>query len=146
MTRPADVEVLEAIKVKHGAITPKLVRDEARNPKHPWHADSRWLWHDDRAAAERYRIDVAREKIREVGVTYIDAEGQTARTRAYSAMPQANANEWEYELTADVLADRVKRQVILGEMQRRIDELLQTYKGLEEFWVYLRKVSRRKAA
>jgi hypothetical protein len=144
--RRADVEVLVTIQKDHGAVTPRLVRDAARNPDHPWHADSRWLWHDDRVAAEKYRLDVAREKIREVRIEFVAPSGEANRVRAYMAVPAANANEWEYELTADILADKVKRQVILGEMQRRIDELLQTYRGLEEFWEYLRKVARRKAS
>ncbi len=133
---------LTAIREQHGKLTPKIVLEEARDPEHPLH--NRFEW-DDSIAAERYRIDQARTLISLVRVSFTTAEGVEKTVRGFHAVRSVD-DEFEFESIEDVLADPFKRKVVVQEMQRQVAELVSRYENFNEFWVVLRKVSRRKKA
>ncbi len=134
---------LTAIREKHKKLTPAVVLKEARNPDHPLH--SRFEW-DDSVAAERYRLEQARNLISLVRVSYTDSAGETKSVRQYQAVRASDANQYEYEPVEEVLADPFKRKLVMQDMQRQVEELVARYEHLTEFWDVLRKTVRRKRA
>lgn len=142
--------ILNEIREDYGRLTPAIVLSEARKPEHPLHAYAAFKWDDDAAAAEAYRLQVARELIRVVRVSYKatdEAGGETVRSvRAYHALPTADRDEFEYDPIDEVLADPMKRRILMRDMERQIDELVGRYEHFKEFWDLMRKISRRKKA
>ena len=132
---------IKAIRDKHGKLTPKLVLDTARNPKHPLHSQFEW---DDEVAGEKFRLAQARELIQSVRLRFVDAAGETKSARRYYAIRAADADEFDYDDVEEVMQDRFRRKLLLNEMQRRIDELVQQYGVLEEFWTTLQGVARKR--
>ena len=132
---------IKAIRDKHGKLTPKLVLDTARNPDHPLHSQFEWK---DGIAAEKYRVLQARELIASVRLTFVDAAGESRSSRRYYAIRAADAGEFDYDDVEEVMADRFRRKLLLNEMQRRIDELVQQYGVLEEFWNTIQGVARKR--
>jgi hypothetical protein len=133
---------LEAIKSKHGRLTPRLVLQEARKPSHPLHARFEW---SDAVAAERYRLDQARELISAVRVSYISPSGETRSIRAFHAL-RASDDEFIYEDVETIAGDPFKRKLLVNEMKRDIAEMVARYETLQEFWAELRKLRRKKAS
>jgi len=133
---------LENIKTKYGRLTPKLVLEEARDPSHPLHARFEW---SDAIAAERYRLDQARELLSLVKIQYVSATGETKMVRQFHAIRASDDDEFTYEDAADIARDPFMRKLLLREMTRDIAELVARYEGLQEFWQELRKL-RRKAS
>lgn len=132
---------LLAIKTKHGKLTPGLVVKEAAKTSHPLH--SRFEWDDD-VAGEKYRLLQARELIAKVQIKWVDAKGDTRTSRGFYAIRSADADEYDYDQTEEILKDPFRRRLLLNDMQRRVDELVQQFAELDEFWDYLRGVTRRK--
>ena len=132
---------IKAIRDKHGKLTPKLVLDTARSPQHPLHSQFEW---DDEVAGERYRLAQARELIQSVRLRFVDSAGENRSARRYYAIRAADADEFDYDDVEEVMRDRFRRKLLLNEMQRRIDELVQQYGVLEEFWTVLQGVTRKR--
>jgi hypothetical protein len=132
---------IKAIRDRHGKLTPKLVLDTARDASHPLH--SRFEWRDG-LAAEKYRLIQAQELIASVRLTFVDSKGENRSARRYYAIRAADADEFDYDDVEEVMADRFRRKLLLNEMQRRIDELVQQYGVLEEFWTTLQGVARKR--
>lgn len=122
---------LLAIRERHGALTPQVVVDTARDPHHPLH--SRFEW-DDGVAAELHRREQARALIRKVRITYREAtETEAARTvRAFHAVP--NENGMAYEPIEEVVNDPIKTQILMNSMAREWKAMRRRYGHFQEFW------------
>jgi hypothetical protein len=132
---------LEAIRTKHGKLTPTLVLDEARDPSHPLHDRFEW---DDEVAGEAWRLEQARVLIVKVRYRFEDEKGKKQNVRRFYALRASDADEYDYEDIESIMADAFRRKLLLNEMQRRIDELVRQYGQLQEFWALVRKIARRK--
>ena len=132
---------IKAIRDKHGKLTPKIVLTEATNPQHPLH--DQFVW-DNEKAGDAYRLIQARELIQSVRLRFVDSAGENRSARRYYAIRAADADEFDYDDVEEVMADRFRRKLLLNEMQRRIDELVQQYGVLEEFWTVLQGITRKR--
>lgn len=131
---------LEQIKEQYGRLTPKLVLTEARDENHPLHDRFEW---DDTVAGELYRIEQARHLIKSVQVRFTE-KGVDHSVRRFYAIRAADADEYQYDDIEDIMHDQFRRKLLLNEMQRRVDELVQQYGALKEFWDYLKRQERSK--
>lgn len=115
-----DMELLQSLMV-NGLVRPEDVVDAAKAEDHPWHERFEW---DDAAAAEKHRLDTARQIIRSVHVRIIRDEVVTFRpafvrspeeqdTVGYREVTQV-ANQ--REMAAAVLDDELAR--IRGNIER----------------------------
>ncbi|MGH2372125.1 MAG: hypothetical protein ACRDIC_01410 [bacterium] len=138
--------ILEEIRERHGALSPPIVLEEARDPAHPLHAFAAFKWDDDRAAAEAYRLEIAADLIRKVRVTYTKPDGSVGDTRYYRGLPTNPLMAYDYEPIEDLLLDPMKRRILVASMQRQINELVATYEHIQEFWAEIRKLARRRRA
>lgn len=139
-------DILNEIRSEYGRLTPAIVLEVARQEDHPLHSYAAFKWNDDEAAADAYRLSVARDLIRTVRVTYKQTSGEMSSVRAYHAIRTADEDEYEYEAVEDILADPMKRRIVVRDMERQIAELVSRYEHFQEFWDLIRKASRRKKA
>lgn len=100
----------------------------ARNPDHPLHDMFEW---DDTVAAEKYRIDQAREIIRSVRVV-VTVEHRTLNVPVYVRDPQAPQNEQGYASINGMSKDN-QRAAILLEIARVRSLLVRTQHLAEAF-------------
>lgn len=132
---------LEAIQKKHrGRLSPRVVLNEARRKDHPLHARFEW---NDAVAGEKYRLEQARELISAVRVVYTTSQGEKKSIRYFAALRASDKDEYIYESVDAIAADPFKRKLLIKEMQRDIQELVNRYEGLMEFWTELKKVRRK---
>lgn len=122
---------LQEVYDKRGKLTPKLVLDTARDPEHPLH--SHFEWRDD-VAAEKYRLDQARELIRSVRVVYKAAGETEAQTlgRAFHAVRDDDA-EYRYEPAEVVAGDPLLSKLVMADMEREWRTLRRRYQQFAEF-------------
>lgn len=115
------------IYATHGQLTPRLVLEEARDPKHPLHDRFEW---DDSIAAEKYREVQASELIRSVRVRQVDgAEQETVR--AFHSLPRDDVRS--YVPIEEIAKDDIARQVLLNEAEREWKAMLKRYQHLAEW-------------
>lgn len=138
--------IMREIRTERGALTPAIVLDEARKPEHPLHSYAAFKWDDDESAADAYRLGVARDLIRSVRISYTTSSGQKAEQRMYRAVRLNPELEYDYEPVEDLMADPIKRKLLLNDMKRQIGELVAQYEAVQEFWAEIRKLARRKAS
>jgi hypothetical protein len=126
--------VLDAIRERHGKLTPRLVVDEARNPKHPLH--HRFLW-DDKKAADKFRLIQAAQIIRSVHVTVVDEPDQPVqKVRAYLPVAGEDSDDPEssYEPVESIAHSPRALALVRAQMQREWRQLRRKYEAHEEFW------------
>lgn len=121
---------LQAIYDQRGQLTPALVVDEARDKNHPLH--SRFEW-NDKIAGEAWRREQAAALIRSVSIVYKETSSGPARVRAFTAIKPDDAHAHNYEPVEEVLADPVKRQIVLNAMNREWRVFKRRYEHLAEF-------------
>ena len=68
------------IRKATGALTPRAIVDDARDPKSPLHEYFDW---DDSSAAEKYRLLQAGNLVRSIQVVVVDDDGKHQPTRHY---------------------------------------------------------------
>lgn len=73
-------KVLHKLEVRYGHIHPQIIVDEARNPKNPLHGQFMW---NDREAAEKYRLDQARDMLRSIRIIQYSSSGKAEKQIAY---------------------------------------------------------------
>ena len=127
---------LQEVYETHGALTPALVVDEARDPEHPLH--SRFQW-DDSVAGEAWRREQAHRLIQSVRVVYREAdEKEGPRTvRAFHAIPTNSGHG--YVPVDDVRADPLMTRMVLDEMEREWKALRRRYAHFAEFVEMVRR-------
>ena len=137
-------EQLQAIYTEQGKLTPALVVDAARSPKHPLHARFDW---NDKTAAQKYRLVQAAELIRSVKITFrADAKSEPETIRVFhNVMPDADEapERGVYRPIEEIAQDPFQRELLLRQAKRDWHTLQRRYGHLEEF---LRFVHRETAA
>lgn len=126
---------LMAIYQKEGALTPELVVETARDPGHPLHDKFEW---DDEVAGERYRLAQARTLIRTVKIRYVSnsSDDVSAPVRAWTSVKTPVGRV--YEPTQEVVADPLKAQLVLNDMKREWQAMLNRYRSFDQFWELVR--------
>lgn len=126
-------EQLEAIRGRHGQLTPELVLDVARAEDHPLH--SRFEW-DDSVAAEKYRRDQAHELIQSVRISYAQPDGRRTEIRAFHAVRRPTG--YSYEPAEEIVRDEIATKILMAEMERDWRALKKRYESFREFWTLIR--------
>lgn len=121
---------LQAIYDDAGTLTPALVVDAARDPKHPLHSRLEW---DDSAAAEKYRLDQAAALIRSVRITYADNPTGPKDLRAFTAIKGRDSHKADYVPTEVAMANPFTRQLVLRQMERDWRTFKRRYEHMTEF-------------
>lgn len=121
---------LQKIEKDHGALTPRVVVDAARDENHPLHERFEW---EDSVAGERWRTYQAAQLIRSVRVTYKPGTDSDAprSVRAFHAVRTENGNV--YRGAEDIANDEFARALVLSDMEREWKQLLRRYREFEEF-------------
>jgi hypothetical protein len=119
---------LQAIRDQHGALTPVLVVETARDPEHPLH--SRFEW-DDSIAAEKWRLEQAGQLLRVVKLPTDPSRPDDLR--AFVAVKGQDSHKADYVPTAEALADEFVRKLILRDMEREWRLLKRRYEHMREF-------------
>lgn len=120
---------IEAVYRVRGELTPQVLVDTARPATHPLHERFEW---DNKVAGEAYRRDQAHRLIQSVRVSYITDE-RPKDVRAFVAVPRPEQSQPNYEPIEDVLADPLKRQLVLSQMEREWRTMQARYGDLVEF-------------
>jgi hypothetical protein len=122
---------LMAIYQQKGSLTPELVVDTARDPGHPLHDKFEW---DNDLAGEAYRLGQARTLIRTVKIRYVSDTTDTGSppVRAFASVKTPNGRV--YEPMEEVVADPFKAQLVLNDMKREWQAMMNRYRGFNEFW------------
>lgn len=126
-------EALEAVHARHGALTPALVVEEARDGKDAvaqfLHARLTW---DDEEAGEQWRLWEARSLIRRVTVVYQPTERSSMREiRAFMPVPTATGRS--YEPIESIARDPVASAIVLADAERAWQDLKSRYGHLRQF-------------
>lgn len=126
-------QVLTALHEDGNGLTPERVVEVARDPEHALH--DRFEWNDG-VAAEAHRRTQAANLIRSVRVVYAEAPDGTEKTaRAFVSIQPPDAKRPAYEPVEEVLADPLKRKMLLRECRRDWMSFKRRYEHLEEFAV-----------
>lgn len=129
---------LLAIRDKRGALTPKIVLDEARDPNHPLHGSFEW---DDSVAGEKYRLGQARKLLQvrykqEVGGEVRDLRAFMVSRPTAAADDDPDAEERpdsEYVPVEEIILDPIAKQLMLNQMARDWRNFERRYRGMKEF-------------
>ena len=125
-------EQLEEIRVSRGALTPEVLVAAARPPDHPLH--SRIFDRPPGEAAEAWYQHQAHELIRSVRISFTDVSDRAPRSiRAFVAMPTTDAGAYVYEPTEQVVADPLKRAILMRTMERDWRTFKRRWEDFEEF-------------
>lgn len=120
---------LKSIYETHGALTPKLVVDEARDAEHPLHARFEW---DDAVAGPKYREVQAAELIRSVRIKYTPKGSDEERdVRFFASIPRPEGST--YVPVEDVADDPFARELLLRQAEREWKAMRRRYAHLDEF-------------
>lgn len=119
---------LLAIREEHGKLTPAAIVAAATPDDHPLH--SRFEW-DDAVAGHKFRLIQARELIRVVKQTYVNAKGDPERLRAFVSVPEPTG--MVYKPADEVASDEFSRKLILQQMEREWRQLRRRYERFSEF-------------
>lgn len=123
-------DALEAVRIRHGSLTPALVVQDARDEASPLHD----LVFDRpvEEAAERYYLNRARELIRSVRVQYERRDGTPTQLREYVSVHRETG--YVYEPIEEVRQDPIAREIVLRAMHREWLALKRQYETYAEFW------------
>ncbi len=113
------------IRKRHGVVTPKLIVEDARDPKSPLHNFFDW---DDSSAAEKYRLHQAGDLIRRVQV-YVTKDGTTQPVRVYASIVKNDVRGYE-EIT-EVMKDKVSAESFMNAMRRDLESVIRRYELYE---------------
>lgn len=127
-------EQLDEIRSQYGRLTPRLIVDEARDPRHPLHHRFEW---DDGLAAEKWRREQARALIRSVAVRYVNPRGEVDKVRAFHAV--RTAQHYEYQPVDVISQDPIMTELVRKDMEREWRTLKRRWGRFDEFLDMVRK-------
>lgn len=126
---------LQAIYEDAGELKPSIVLDRARDPRHPLH--DRFEWNDG-VAAERYRIQQARELIRSVEWVYAEEpDGAPKKVRAFHSVNRVDGPT--YVPAQEIQQDEFMSKLVLQAAEREWKSLQRKYGHLAEFLAIVRR-------
>lgn len=105
---------LRALENKYGKVMPEVLVAEAADKEHPLHGDFPW---DDKIAAHKHRLDIARRIISSVRVAY-ETETRTIKAVAYVRDPDAAPNQGYRRLDKIINERDAAREVLAQEVAR----------------------------
>lgn len=106
---------LQAIYERHGAITPDMVVEAARDPASPLHECFEW---DDAAAAQAHRRDQARALLRSIRVN-VTTETVRLEVPYYYRDPSLPGDDQGYVAITKIRSDAdIARDVLVDEFSR----------------------------
>ena len=121
-------ERLKKIKDQCGALTPRVVVDDAASPRSPLHLCFEW---DDETAADNYRRAPARKLIGSLVVAEVDDEPVNLETRAFVHVTVGDGAR--YEAIEVAMASSSMRHEVLERAKREIKLWRARYAAYEEF-------------
>ena len=121
-------ERLKKIKDQCGALTPRVVVDDAASPRSPLHLCFEW---DDETAADNYRLAQARKLIGSIVVAEVDDEPVNLETRAFVHVTVGDGAR--YEAIEVAMASSSMRHEVLERAKREIKLWRARYAAYEEF-------------
>ena len=121
-------ERLKKIKDQCGALTPRVVVDDAASPRSPLHLCFEW---DDETAADNYRLAQARKLIGSIVVAEVDDEPVNLETRAFVHVTVGDGAR--YEAIEVAMASSPMRHEVLERAKREIKLWRARYAAYEEF-------------
>lgn len=143
MSTDAIRKELEQLAEQHdGLVTPGAVVERARDPESPLH--DRFTW-DDSEAAERWRLEEARQLLR-VFVVERPAEGAFTPVRAFVSLSTDRAAGGGYRTLQSVMNDEQLRAQMLRDALVELRSFEQKYRQLERLSPVFRAVERVAAA
>lgn len=126
---------LQKVYEEHGFLTPQVLLDAARPPKHPLHSQFEW---DNKKAGDMYRLEQARELIRSVKVRYRKPNTlEEEQVRFYHSVRAEKGNV--YHTVDDIKANPFLSKVLLAEAERAWRDLYGRYSHLAEFLELVRE-------
>lgn len=122
-------EELELIRKKRdGLLLPADVVEFARNKDTALHSEFEW---DDSIAAERYRLEQAREIIR-VRVSVLKTDDEPITVRTYWSLPSDRAASGGYRALPDVLSNAKMRTELEQSAIAEMDSFKRKYQTIRE--------------
>lgn len=119
---------LEALRQKHGIVTPEVVLDAAWPKKSALHGAFEW---DDEVAAEKYRLAQAGYLIRAVIAIPEEDDVQIPATRQFVYV-KTDSHGDGYVSTFEAMSDDVLRQQVLARALAELKAWQAKYKHLRE--------------
>lgn len=123
-------DILQGIYDERGELTPALVVDAARDPKHPLHHRIEW---DNKKAGPQWRLEQAAQLIRSVRVVYKEDATGPKELRAFTAIRGKDTPRANYVPTEDALRDEFSRALVLRDMEREWKSFKKRYEHMAEF-------------
>ena len=127
MSTSSLIAQLEAVREEHGALTPALLVDVARDPDHPLHPRFEW---DDSVAAEKWRLEQAGQLLR---VTFRPDPQKASDLRAFVAVKGESTPTSEYVPVVEALADPITRELLLKQMKRDAQTFQRRWRHMASF-------------
>lgn len=134
-------EALESIYDRHGALTPAIVVEEARDPEDEAarFIRTRLTW-DDEEAGDRYRLIEAARLIRKCRVVYKSTPGSDLRSiREYVSVQMLDGRPRSYQPLEKVAQDPLVAAIMLAEAERAFKDLQSRYGQLAGFVAMVQK-------
>lgn len=131
--------VLEKIKERDNGIVPQVVVNEARDKTSPLHDYFDW---DDTKAAEKYRVEQARNLISHLDVVINYETGKTQKAFFNVSIPDNGGTKVVYVDVERALTDKDLRKQVL---QNALEELVywqKKYKEYSEFKGIVREITK----
>lgn len=128
------VGILTDVRDRNGALTGKVLVNEARDPSHPLHHRFEW---DDSKAGEAHRISQAESLIASVKVKLLPSttSSDPVTVRAFIARREVGeAAPGEYVPVSEVQGDPDREAALLRSMERDIDVLRRRYRAYEDLF------------
>jgi len=124
-------EELETIRKREGGIAPSSVVKRAKSKRSALHRHFEW---NDGLAAEKHRMEQARDLIRSIEIIHV--EHPKAPAKAYSIVTTPTVGKEKpkkvYQSTVEALKDPVMRDEILGNAIRDAISFRRKYAALQE--------------
>ena len=120
--------VIEHLEAENGSVTKEMFLDFSRPIDSPTHCLFEW---EDPKAAEKYRLDQARNTISNLRIVYVAPTNENVAVRAFVNVSRKSEKSM-YESIGDALKDENKKQNILNRIQGELDAFVQRNRHIEE--------------
>jgi hypothetical protein len=129
-------ELREIRAANNGVLTAQAIVAAARPQEHPLH--SRFEWDAD-VAAEKYRLQQARNLVRVVRLQYINKRGEPDTMRVFHSVPQPRSGTGRsYEPLDVIQADQIMTQTLRRQMEVDWRALLRRWRQFSDFAAMVR--------
>ena len=122
---------LQKLYDENHRLTPAIVLAEAKDPDSPLHPLFEWSDHE---AAEKWRLQQARQLIRSVRVVYKPATGTEPEKSVRAWQSLRTEDGFVYEPSEQIALDPFQRKLLLADMEREWKQLARRWADFDEFW------------